>query len=63
MTCSHSHGSTPAGDEKHIDPVCGMTVTDASEHKTEFDGQSYYFCRAACHDKFVTDPQHYLGSL
>lgn len=60
MTCSHSHGSTPEGDEKHIDPVCGMTVTDASKHQAEFGGQVYYFCRAACHDKFVVDPQHYL---
>ncbi len=56
----HDHGSEGAKVEKLIDPVCGMTVSEASEHHTEHDGQHHYFCSAGCKTKFVADPDKYL---
>lgn len=41
------------------DPVCGMGVTDKSQHHIDHDGQSYYFCSAKCRDKFAAYPQRY----
>jgi Cu+-exporting ATPase len=43
------------------DPVCGMPVTDKSEHRTEHDGRLYFFCSANCQDKFAADPQRYTA--
>ncbi|MCC6451419.1 MAG: YHS domain-containing protein, partial [Acidobacteria bacterium] len=48
--------------EIHTDPVCGMAVTEnlaASVH--EHEGTKYYFCNVACRDRFVADPEKYLG--
>ena len=42
-----------------LDPVCGMTVTEQSQHKLTHDGLSYYFCSAKCQGKFAADPQKY----
>jgi Cu+-exporting ATPase len=43
------------------DVVCGMTVdTSAAKYKTEYQGQSYYFCGASCLQKFQADPQKFL---
>ncbi len=42
------------------DPVCGMTVTAASEHRYEHDGQAYFFCSLGCRKKFQSDPSRYL---
>jgi Cu+-exporting ATPase len=43
------------------DPVCGMPVTDKSEHRTEHDGRLYFFCSANCQGKFAADPQRYTA--
>ncbi|MDD5325639.1 MAG: heavy metal translocating P-type ATPase [Polaromonas sp.] len=43
------------------DPVCGMTVTEQSQHKLEHEGRPYYFCSAKCRGKFAADPQQYLA--
>ena len=44
------------------DVVCGMTVdADATQHRAEYQGQTYYFCSAGCRTKFIANPQHYLG--
>ena len=49
-------------DSPHIDPVCGMEVIPSSAAATaEHDGETYYFCNVKCRDKFVTDPDKYLG--
>ena len=32
-------------------------TADATE---EFEGETYYFCSDACHDKFKADPQKYI---
>jgi len=44
------------------DPVCGMSVDPhTAKHRAEHGGRTYYFCSAGCREKFVTDPQKYLG--
>ena len=44
-----------------VDPVCGMEVVRASATVTHA-GQKYYFCTAACRDKFLKNPEQYVGS-
>ena len=41
------------------DPVCGMSVTENSEHHIQHAGLEYYFCSSSCHDKFESDPEQY----
>jgi Cu+-exporting ATPase len=36
-----------------------MTVTDASPHACEHDGEEIYFCSAGCKTKFAADPEKY----
>jgi Cu+-exporting ATPase len=43
------------------DPVCGMTVTPASEHHYVHKNSDYYFCCQGCQSKFAADPEHYLN--
>src|SRR5271167_323635 len=43
------------------DPVCGMTVDpQATAHRQDFEGHSYYFCCAGCRTRFAADPPKYL---
>ena len=43
------------------DPVCGMQVdSHTAKHRAEHNEQTYYFCSAHCHDKFVAEPDIYL---
>lgn len=44
------------------DPVCGMTVTEQSEHKELRDSRMYYFCSSKCHTKFNAEPDKYILS-
>ena len=44
------------------DPVCGMTVTSASKHHLEHDGNPFYFCSAGCQSKFEAAPEKYLDA-
>ncbi|MDX2457966.1 MAG: heavy metal translocating P-type ATPase [Gammaproteobacteria bacterium] len=43
------------------DPVCGMTVTPASEHHYVWNNSDYYFCCQGCQTKFAANPEHYLN--
>ena len=44
------------------DPVCGMNVEAAdAAAKTEYQGETYYFCTEKCRRKFEEDPAAYLG--
>ncbi|MCY7376334.1 MAG: heavy metal translocating P-type ATPase [Pyrinomonadaceae bacterium] len=45
------------------DPVCGMTI-DAGKAagKSEFGGETYYFCSPVCKDKFDTNPAQFAAS-
>ena len=42
------------------DPVCGMSVSADSENHSEYEGQTYRFCSAACLQKFEAAPRNYL---
>ena len=39
-----------------IDPICGMTVDEATGRSAERDGQTYYFCCDHCRQKFLSSP-------
>src|SRR6187551_2556819 len=40
-----------------------MTVDPhTAKHRADYRGQTYYFCSAGCREKFVADPQKYLGA-
>lgn len=44
------------------DPVCGMPVdSHTAKYRAEHYEQTYYFCSAHCHDKFVAKPDIYLA--
>lgn len=62
----HHHGShppaEPASPKDLKDPMCGMTVTEQSEHKLTHEGRPYYFCSAKCQGKFAANPLQYLVS-
>lgn len=44
-----------------IDPVCHMEVAPSWGFLARYQGGSYYFCTAACRDKFAASPEEYLG--
>lgn len=40
-----------------VDPVCGMEVKDANAtERSTFGGRTYFFCSAACRERFERDP-------
>jgi len=58
---AHHHATPSAGAPESLqDPVCGMAVTDQSQHRTEFEGRPYYFCSAKCLAKFSAEPARYV---
>ena len=45
-----------------IDPVCKMNVDEATaQHKSEYNGKTYFFCMAGCKVAFDADPEKYLS--
>lgn len=43
------------------DPVCGMYVdTATARERSTFNGETYYFCSAACRRTFEANPAHYV---
>ena len=38
------------------DPVCGMTVDEATALHAERDGKTFYFCSDHCRQKFLSPP-------
>ena len=43
------------------DPVCGMDVDpETARQKTEYNGQTYYFCAPGCRHAFEAEPEKYL---
>jgi Cu+-exporting ATPase len=66
----HPHAGHEHGAEAHPpqataaqalkDPVCGMSVTEASPHRAEHLGRPYWFCSAGCRGKFLADPSRYV---
>lgn len=44
------------------DPVCGMQVDEAqAAGRSEYQGQTYYFCSASCKQQFDQNPQRYAS--
>lgn len=43
------------------DPVCNMEVDEQNAAgRSQYQGQTYYFCSENCKDKFDKNPQHYV---
>jgi Cu+-exporting ATPase len=38
------------------DPICGMTVDEATALRAERDGETFYFCSEHCRKKFLSTP-------
>ena len=38
------------------DPICGMTVDEATALNAERDGKKFYFCSEQCRRKFLDAP-------
>jgi YHS domain-containing protein len=44
------------------DPVCGMDVDEKkAAGKSEYNGQTYYFCSPGCKKSFDKEPEKYVG--
>ena len=44
------------------DPICGMTVEKGkARYKTDFKGETFYFCCAGCKQTFEQSPEQYAG--
>lgn len=45
------------------DPVCGMSVKDNKDSlRSEYGGQTYYFCSDRCKSEFDRNPSAYASS-
>lgn len=54
-------GLPSTADEKHIDPVCGMTVVpEKAAGSYDHNGKTYHFCSTHCLNKFKADPEAFL---
>ena len=43
------------------DPVCGMEVTyESAQARSEYNGQTYYFCSIGCKEDFDREPERYV---
>ena len=48
--------------DKYIDPVCDMEITaEEAAGKSEYKGQTYYFCSNGCKKSFDKEPEKYIG--
>lgn len=44
------------------DPVCGMDITaESAAGKSEYKGQTYYFCSPGCKKSFDKEPEKYVN--
>jgi len=47
--------------ETHIDPICGMEVSEEDAvAQSEYKGKKYYFCCDSCKVQFDDDPTQYV---
>lgn len=61
MVEHHGHEQVVAPDAGALkDPVCGMSVTEASPHHITREGVVSYFCGPKCLTSFEADPERYL---
>ena len=45
---------------EHVDPVCGIRVREATGLTLRVGRADFWFCGAACRERFATDPAIYL---
>jgi len=46
------------------DPVCGMEVDEAqAAARSEYQGQTYYFCSESCKAEFDKDPASFAENV
>jgi YHS domain-containing protein len=46
--------------ETLVDPVCHMQVTyENAQARSEYDGQTFYFCSIDCKETFDKNPEQY----
>ncbi len=44
------------------DPVCGMEVDErTATNKSQYQGQTYYFCSPGCKQSFDKEPARYMS--
>ncbi len=44
------------------DPVCGMQINESeASNKSEYNGETYYFCSTHCKAQFDKEPEKYVG--
>lgn len=48
------------GEERAIDPVCGMSVNKGKAIETEYKGRSYFFCSPHCQEIFGREADRYV---
>jgi YHS domain-containing protein len=54
-------GAAGKEDEMVKDPVCGMMIDEkTAAGKSEYQGETYYFCAAVCKQRFDQNPQSYV---
>ncbi len=54
--------SENTGIKEYKDPVCGMVTRDPDAYlKYEYRGKTYYFCSSHCLNKFMKDPEAFIG--
>jgi len=64
MRLTSNSPNAPMAEKKKVkDLVCGMEIDPDSPTtlKVERDGQTYYFCMAACKNKFLANPAKYIS--
>jgi YHS domain-containing protein len=45
-----------------VDPVCKMKIDESkAAGKSDYKGQTYYFCALSCKQKFDKEPEKYLA--
>ncbi|MFQ5887280.1 MAG: YHS domain-containing protein [Candidatus Hydrothermarchaeales archaeon] len=45
------------------DPICDMDVDEkTAADKSEYKGETYYFCCTACKEQFEKEPEKYTAS-
>jgi len=57
---SAQHSCCHSTESKARDPICGMSVdTAAAKHRSDYAGETFYFCSAGCKAKFDAEPERY----
>ncbi len=63
-SCQHCVMTGPShenGQERYVDPVCGMSTHEPGRYLSfEYEGQKYHFCSEHCLNKFKQNPHAYL---